>query len=69
VLDRLALPASACLAIEDSENGLRAALGAGLRCVVTVSEYTRGQNFSGATAVLNTLQDAPLRFAGRATND
>jgi HAD superfamily hydrolase (TIGR01509 family) len=55
VLDRLALPASACLAIEDSENGLRAALGAGLRCVVTVSEYTRGQNFSGAKQIVDNL--------------
>ncbi len=40
VLDRLDLPAARCLAIEDSENGLRSALAAGLRCVVTVSEYT-----------------------------
>ena len=69
VLDRLALPAGACLAIEDSENGLRAALHAGLRCLVTVSEYTRGQNFSGATAILNTLQHTPLRFAGGPTSD
>ncbi len=60
VLDRLALPAGACLAIEDSENGLRAALGAGLRCLVTVGEYTRGQDFSGAAAVLDSLSDTSL---------
>jgi beta-phosphoglucomutase-like phosphatase (HAD superfamily) len=30
VLERLGLPASACLAFEDSENGLKASLGAGL---------------------------------------
>ena len=60
VLERLALPASACLAIEDSENGLRAALGAGLRCVVTVSEYTRGQDFSGAAAVVERLDKNTL---------
>ncbi|KAB2925675.1 MAG: HAD family hydrolase [Dechloromonas sp.] len=52
VLEQLALPASACLAIEDSENGLRAALGAGLRCLITVSEYGREDDFTGATAVL-----------------
>ncbi len=55
VLDRLGLPAAACLAIEDSENGLKSALTAGLRCLVTVSEYTRGQDFTGADAVLDDL--------------
>lgn len=60
VLDRLALPAGACLAIEDSENGLRAALGADLRCLVTVGEYTRGQDFSGA-AVVDNLASLSLR--------
>ncbi len=63
VLDRLALPASACLAIEDSENGLRAALAAGLNCLVTLSEYTRGQDFSGAAAVLGDLADLSLSRA------
>lgn len=61
VLDRLALPASACLAIEDSENGLGAALGAGLRCLVTVGEYTRGQDFSGAAAVVENLEGISLQ--------
>lgn len=55
VLERLALPAGACLAIEDSENGLCAALGAGIHCLVTVGEYTHGQDFSGAMAVFESL--------------
>ncbi|MCE1238691.1 MAG: HAD family hydrolase [Azonexaceae bacterium] len=61
VLDRLALPASACLAIEDSEMGLKSALTAGLRCVVTISEYTRGQDFRGAERVLEGLAGSSLR--------
>lgn len=60
VLERLGLPASACLAFEDSENGLQAALGAGLATLVTPCDYTRGQNFSGAAAVLDTLEPASL---------
>lgn len=56
VLERLSLPASACLAIEDSANGLRAALGAGIPTVVTVSEYTAGQDFRGALQVLAGLE-------------
>lgn len=50
VLNRLDLPAARCLAIEDSENGLRAALAAGLRCVVTVSEYTAAEPSFRATS-------------------
>lgn len=60
VLERLALPASACLAIEDSENGLRAAQGVGLRCLVTVGEYTRGQDFSGAAMLVDNLAGTSL---------
>lgn len=52
VLERLALPAAACIAVEDSRNGLRAALGAGLRCLVTPGEYSGDEDFSGAAAVL-----------------
>lgn len=55
VLARLRLPAAACLAIEDSANGLRSALVAGLPTVVVESEYTRGQDFSAALAVLPDL--------------
>ncbi len=51
----------ACLVIEDSQNGLRAALGAGLRTVITVSQYTRTHDFSGASLVVDHLgePDAP----------
>ena len=53
VLAGLDLPARACLALEDSDNGVRAARGAGLAVVVTTNDYTRGQDFSGAVAVLD----------------
>jgi beta-phosphoglucomutase-like phosphatase (HAD superfamily) len=60
VLERLELPASACLAFEDSENGLKASLGAGLATIVTPCDYTRGQDFSGAAAVLDSLEELAL---------
>ncbi|MYB89755.1 MAG: HAD family hydrolase [Proteobacteria bacterium] len=44
-----------CLAIEDSENGLRASLGAGLKTVVTTNQYTQAHDFSGACLVLDHL--------------
>ncbi len=61
-LERLGLRPSECLAFEDSANGLRASLGAGLGTVVTVNDYTRDHDFSGALAVLSDLgePDAPF---------
>ena len=38
--------------IEDSRNGLLAAVGAGLRCVVTVSGYTAEEDMSEAVLVV-----------------
>jgi|PlaIllAssembly_1097288.scaffolds.fasta_scaffold101248_2 beta-phosphoglucomutase-like phosphatase (HAD superfamily) len=55
VLERLDLAPDACLALEDSENGLAASLGAGIPTLVTENAYTRGQNFTGALAVLPDL--------------
>ena len=54
-LDRLALGAAECVAIEDSNVGLRAALAAGLQTIVTVSDYTADDDFTGASAVLTGL--------------
>lgn len=55
VLERLALPPESCLAVEDSANGLKAALNAGLRTLITVNDYTAHQDFAGAVAVLSDL--------------
>lgn len=55
VLERLALPASSCLAVEDSTNGLKAALGAGLCTLITTNGYTAHEDFTGAVAVLSDL--------------
>ncbi len=45
--------------VEDSANGLRAALGAGLRTIITVSSYTADEDFTGASLVVDTLGDLP----------
>lgn len=55
VLDRLRLPAGACLAVEDSAPGLTAARTAGLPTLVTVNDYTRSHAFDGAALVLSDL--------------
>lgn len=48
---------TAAIVIEDSANGLRAALAAGLTCAVTVSGYTRHEDFTGAALVVSSLGD------------
>jgi HAD superfamily hydrolase (TIGR01509 family) len=55
-LDRLSLPAGKCMAFEDSENGLLAARGAGLKTVVTPSFYSAGEDFSAAALVVPDLE-------------
>lgn len=54
-LDRLSLPSSACIAFEDSRNGLLSANAAGLRTVVTPGMYTENQSFDGAFTVLSEM--------------
>jgi HAD superfamily hydrolase (TIGR01509 family) len=56
-VERSGFPANQCLAVEDSERGLRSALGAGVRCVVVPNGMTEKANFEGAYRVLACVQD------------
>jgi beta-phosphoglucomutase-like phosphatase (HAD superfamily) len=62
-LEKLGLNPGECLAFEDSKNGIRASLGADLRTVVTVNDYTRDDDFSGALAVLSDLGEPGAPYA------
>ena len=62
VLEQLGLTAQQCIALEDSDNGLKSSLGAGLATVITVSDYTRRHDFSGATLVLSDLGEPAQPF-------
>jgi beta-phosphoglucomutase-like phosphatase (HAD superfamily) len=55
VLREMGLSSSACMAFEDSANGLKAGLAAELTTLVTVSLYTQGEEFNGVVAVLSDL--------------
>ena len=61
-LEHLRLQAPQCIAIENSELGLNSALAAGLDTVVTVSSYTKLQNFTGASVVLSDLGEPSRPF-------
>ena len=56
-LARLAVSPDEVLVIEDSRNGLLAAVSAGLRCLVTVNGYTQDESFDEAVLVVSSLGD------------
>ena len=55
VLARLERPGEACLAVEDSANGLKSESAAGVTVLVTRSEYFRDEDFSSALAIVDDL--------------
>ena len=71
VLDRMRLSCHECIAFEDSGIGFTSATSAGLKTVVTLSEYNKKQIFEGALVVLDHLGDENQPFEiikGKPTN-
>jgi len=60
MLDALQLPATQCLAFEDSSNGLRSATAAGLATIVTPNSFTAHHDFTGALKVIPDLSQVNL---------
>ncbi len=67
VLRRTGVPPDRAVAVEDSGNGVRAAVAAGLPCVAVTNDYTRDDDLGGAALVTDTFADPRLRswFAAR----
>ena len=63
LMGMLRVPAEACVAFEDSANGVAAAHAAGIFVVATPSQWTAGQDFSRADLVLPTLGDPAAMLA------
>lgn len=60
MIDALKLPASHCLAFEDSSNGLRSATAAGLATIITPNPFTQHHDFTGALKVVPDLSHVNL---------
>ncbi|SFC95276.1 haloacid dehalogenase superfamily, subfamily IA, variant 3 with third motif having DD or ED [Thiohalospira halophila DSM 15071] len=54
-LEHMGLGPGEALAFEDSANGVRSSVAASLPTVVTVNDYTRDHDFTGAVTVLDSL--------------
>ncbi len=68
VLEKMALSPDVCLALEDSANGLKAALAANVAVVVTPATYTVDDDFSGALAVISDFGEHSHAFKVLAGN-
>jgi HAD superfamily hydrolase (TIGR01509 family) len=62
---RLNLPVSDCVAIEDSNPGLRAAKDAGMKCIIVPHQHTQEQDFSRADVIVNSLDDITIELIQR----
>ncbi len=62
--DALRIDPSACVAIEDSAAGAKAAKEAGMTCVVCPNPVTAGQDFAHADLVVESVAEIPLDLLG-----
>ncbi len=60
---RMGLSPAACIVIEDSERGLRAAVAAGMPCWVIPTGLTAGGNFASADRILDDIGDVARLLA------
>ena len=58
----MGVQADACLAFEDSLNGIKSSVAANLKTIITVNEYTKDDDFSGASLVLDQYGEPNLPF-------
>ena len=58
-LERFGADKGAAIVVEDSERGLRAAVAAGIDCVVVANSFTKGQDLSAATWHIDALTELP----------
>jgi HAD superfamily hydrolase (TIGR01509 family) len=52
-LEKMNLKAEECIAFEDSRNGVLSSLAADLKTIITINDYTKDHDFSGAAIVLD----------------
>jgi len=58
-IESMKLDKSRCVIVEDTHIGVGAAVAADISCIVTVSSYSAGEDFTGAKMVVDELGDDP----------
>lgn len=62
-LRRFAAAPHQAVVIEDSERGLKAAVAAGIDCIVVANDFVRTQDFSAATRRVESIRQLPAAIA------
>ena len=62
-LKEMNLSADECIAFEDSENGIKSTTGASLQTIITINDYTRDHDFTGACIVLDQMGEPDQPFS------
>lgn len=61
-LEQMSLKPEQTIAFEDSYNGIRSSLGAKVKTIITINEYTKDDDFSGADLVLSDMGEPEKPF-------
>lgn len=61
-LKEMALSADECIAFEDSINGIKSSIGADLCTIITINDYTKDHDFTGACVVLDQMGEPGQTF-------
>lgn len=56
--EKLGVAPEQCIAIEDSNNGLQAALAAGMECLIVRNPWSAAHSYNGATVIFDSILDA-----------
>jgi len=62
-MEKMSLSPQDCIAFEDSINGIRSSGGANLKTIITINDYTRDHDFSGASIVLDQMGEPGRPFS------
>ncbi len=62
VLHALDISPDVCMVLEDSANGVKSSTSAGLKTVVTINDYTRNDDLTGAVLVVDNMGDPGKAF-------
>jgi HAD superfamily hydrolase (TIGR01509 family) len=62
-MEKMGLTPTECIAFEDSHNGIRSSMGADLKTIIAVNAYTREDDFTGATIILDNWGEPESPFS------
>ncbi|WP_029407576.1 HAD family hydrolase [Thiomicrorhabdus sp. Milos-T2] len=62
-LEKMNLTPADAIAFEDSSNGIQSSIGANLKTIITINEYTKDDDFSAADLVLDQMGDSTNPFS------